>query len=74
MTRVLRRDEDSLAAGREVGYPLVVTGLAQLMFPKQANGELISGPGGKLVNQFWPSGEAEYVEAGVAVSPAGTYF
>jgi K+-transporting ATPase ATPase C chain len=30
-------------------YPLVVTGLAQLMFPKQENGELISGPGGKLV-------------------------
>jgi hypothetical protein len=34
----------------------------------------LSWPDGKLVNQFWPSGEAEYVEAGVAVSPAGTYF
>ena len=32
-----------------IGYPLVVTGLAQLVFPKQANGELISGPGGKLI-------------------------
>lgn len=29
-------------------YPLVVTGLAQMMFPKQANGELIV-QGGKLV-------------------------
>ncbi len=29
-------------------YPLVVTGLAQMMFPKQANGELIT-QGGKLV-------------------------
>jgi hypothetical protein len=33
----------------------------------------LSWPGGKLVNQFWPTGFAEYVEAGVAVSPAGTY-
>jgi len=29
-------------------YPLVVTGLAQMLFPKQANGELIT-KGGKLV-------------------------
>jgi K+-transporting ATPase ATPase C chain len=29
-------------------YPLVVTGLAQMLFPKQANGELIT-QGGKLV-------------------------
>ena len=29
-------------------YPLVVTGLAQVMFPRQANGELIHS-GGKLV-------------------------
>ena len=31
-----------------LGYPLVVTGLAQVMFPKQANGELIQQDG-KLV-------------------------
>ena len=31
-----------------IGYPLVVTGFAQVLFPKQANGELIQ-QGGKLV-------------------------
>jgi K+-transporting ATPase ATPase C chain len=30
-------------------YPLVVTGLAQLIFPKQANGELITGKSGVVV-------------------------
>jgi len=30
-------------------YPLVVTGLAQVMFPRQANGELIRQAGGKIV-------------------------
>ena len=29
-------------------YPLVVTGLAQVMFSRQANGELIQQPGGKI--------------------------
>jgi potassium-transporting ATPase KdpC subunit len=29
-------------------YPLVVTGLAQVMFPRQANGELIRQAGGKI--------------------------
>jgi len=31
-----------------IGYPLVVTGLAQLMFPRQANGDLILA-NGKLI-------------------------
>ena len=31
-----------------IGYPLIVTGFAQVLFPKQANGELIQ-QGGKLV-------------------------
>jgi K+-transporting ATPase ATPase C chain len=31
-----------------IGYPLLVTGMAQLIFPKQANGELIQ-QGGKLI-------------------------
>src|ERR1700687_1768610 len=30
-------------------YPLVVTGLAQLIFPKQANGQLIKGNDGVVV-------------------------
>src|SRR5450759_2979624 len=30
-------------------YPLLVTGLAQLIFPKQANGQLIQGKGGVVV-------------------------
>ena len=30
-------------------YPLLVTGLAQLIFPKQANGELIKGKDGVII-------------------------
>src|SRR5262249_3919514 len=31
-----------------IGYPLVMTGLSQLLFPRQANGSLISA-GGKVI-------------------------
>jgi K+-transporting ATPase ATPase C chain len=30
-------------------YPLVVTGIAQLLFPSQANGQLIQGPDGTVI-------------------------
>jgi len=32
-----------------IGYPLVVTGLAQLLYPRQANGELIRQPDGTVI-------------------------
>ena len=46
MTAVLMTIFTTLLLG--VVYPLIVTGLAQLMFPSQANGQLIS-KGGKIV-------------------------
>jgi K+-transporting ATPase ATPase C chain len=39
-----------------LAYPLVLTGLGQLLFPNQANGSLIPGSGSALIGQnFWGS-------------------
>ena len=32
-----------------VAYPLAVTGAAQLLWPRQANGSLLTSPGGQVV-------------------------
>lgn len=42
-----------------LGYPLLVTSVAQLLFPSQANGSLVGSPGSPvgsaLIGQDWPS-------------------
>lgn len=41
-----------------IGYPVAVTGLAQLLFPKQANGSMVTGPtpaGSLLIGQPFSS-------------------
>ena len=45
-----------------LGYPLVVTGLAQILFPDEANGSLIRSPdgtviGSRLIGQQWTGSE-----------------
>src|SRR6516162_11576548 len=45
-----------------LGYPLVLTGLAQILFPDEANGSLIRSPdgtiiGSRLIGQQWTGPE-----------------
>jgi potassium-transporting ATPase KdpC subunit len=62
-----------------VAYPLAVTGIAQLLFPNQANGSLISGSGSALIGQpfddpryFWSRPSATGGFANNAAASSGS--
>jgi K+-transporting ATPase ATPase C chain len=62
-----------------VAYPLAVTGVAQLLFPSQANGSLISGSGSALIGQpfddpryFWSRPSATGGFANNAAASSGS--
>jgi len=57
-------------------YPAVVTGIAQVVFPKQANGSFITDKGGKMVGSILigqPFTEAKYFWPRPSVTPDFSY-
>ncbi|HEY3800417.1 MAG TPA: potassium-transporting ATPase subunit KdpC [Caulobacteraceae bacterium] len=57
-----------------LGYPLAVTGLAQALFPAQANGSLVTGPGGRVIGSSLlaqPFARDEYLHPRPSAAGAG---
>jgi K+-transporting ATPase ATPase C chain len=57
-----------------LGYPLAVTGVAQALFPAQANGSLVTGPSGRVIGSSLlaqPFTKDEYLHPRPSAAGAG---